>query len=495
VLFLLAIQPLLATPLVRVDVADHPEAIATSRYGSTLLAPPTDGTAWRAAPVPEITAVNHDGWTAIEAIDSMGVESWHDYGLDGSGVRIAIFDIQWFQLEQHPTLGALPSHDCFGHRSCELPIDTLHPQFAFETGGHGIACAEVIQAIAPGADIQLVRVNGLTALENATEWAIRENIDVISMSMSFFSESFYDGTGSINRAVDKLVDAGILLVNSAGNYAQQHSKGWFEDPNGNGHNDFPWDSEYLPIYLPDGETKISLTWDDYRRCGSTDFDAYIYDEEGYLRDRSTRVQEAGDDNCTPVETLKVNASEDGWHYLLIYKRAGKGNVQYKVMTRKGRVFEPVTEGSVTDPGSHPHVFTVGAVYENGYRLNDVESFSSQGPTESGAQKPDISGPDGLTTSVYGERGFFGTSAATPAVAGAIALIMSKDPQLTPRDAALHLQASAISMGPAWSPPDPALGAGKAYLPSLQESHTGCGQGTPLLIVLFWIPMAAIRRRN
>ena len=165
------------------------------------------------------------------------------------------------------------------------------------------------------------------------------------------------------------------------------------------------------------------------------------------------------------------------------------------MTRKGRVFEPVTEVSVTDPGSHPHVFTVGAVYENGYRLNDVESFSSQGPTESGAQKPDIFGPDGLTTSVYGERGFFGTSAATPAVAGAIALIMSKDPQLTPRDAALHLQASAISMGPAWSPPDPALGAGKAYLPSLQESHTGCGQGTPLLIVLFWIPMAAIRRRN
>ena len=145
----------------------------------------------------------------------MGVGPWHAAGIDGSGVKIAVFDIQWFGLEQHPTLSSLSNHDCFGHRSCALPIDTLRPQFAFETGKHGIACAEVVQAIAPGAELHLVRVNGLTALENAVAWAVREEMDLVSMSMSFFSESFYDGTGSINSA-DALVDAGILLVNSAG---------------------------------------------------------------------------------------------------------------------------------------------------------------------------------------------------------------------------------------------------------------------------------------
>ena len=494
-LWFLAIQPLLADDLVRVDVPDHPQAIATSRYGSTLLGAPSDGTGWRDEPVPETTEITGDGWTAVEAITAMGVEPWHSLDLDGSGVKVAIFDIQWFGLEQHPQLSAFPSHDCFGHRSCELPIDTLHPQFAFETGRHGIACAEVIHAIAPGADLRLVRVNGLTALENAIDWAIREDIDLISMSMSFFSESFYDGTGAINAAVDRLVDAGILLVNSAGNYARQHSSGWFNDPDGYGRNNFPWGSEYLPIYLPEGETKVSLSWDEYRRCGATDFDAYIYDPDGYLLDRSTRTQDSDSDSCFPTENLKVKTAEEGWHYLLIYKRAGRGDVRYKVMTRKGRVHEPVTEGSITDPGSHPHAFTVGAVYAKGYRLNDVEGFSSQGPTESGAQKPDISGPDGLTTTVYGPQGFFGTSAATPSVAAALALILSKDPALTPREAARHLQASAISMDPVWSPPDPALGSGKAHLPSLQESHTGCGKGMPLLMMLCWIPLGTIRRRN
>ncbi len=494
-LLFLAILPVLANSLVRVDIPNHPDAIATSGLGSTLTAPPTDGTPWRESPTPEPTHTETSEWTAKEAINVMGVKPWHEVGLDGSGVTIAVFDIQWFELEQHPTLSTLPSHDCFAHRSCELPIDTLYPQFAFETGKHGTACAEVIQGIAPGADIHLVRVNTLTALENAVDWAVREEIDLVSMSMSFFSESFYDGTGAINAAVDKLVDNGILLVNSAGNYAKQHSKGWFNDPDNNGRHNFPWDSEYLPIYLPDGETKVSLTWDDYRRCGSTDFDAYIYDDAGDLVARSTKRQQKDDDGCFPVETLKVQSDEKGWHYLLIYRKAGRRSIQFKVMTRKGRVHEPIAEGSVTDPGSHPHAFTVGAVYSDGYRLNPVEGFSSQGPTEGGAQKPDIAGPDGLTTSVYGEAGFFGTSAATPAVAATIALMMSKYPELSPREAALRLQDSAISMDPVWSLPDPAIGAGKAHLPSLQESHTGCGQGTPLLMVLFWIPMAAIRRRN
>ena len=81
----------------------------------------------------------------------MNVDAWHDVGHRGAGVSIAVFDIQWFGHELNPYLADLPTHDCFGHRSCSLPIDTVNPQFAFETGGHGIACAEVIRAIAPDA--------------------------------------------------------------------------------------------------------------------------------------------------------------------------------------------------------------------------------------------------------------------------------------------------------------------------------------------------------
>ena len=99
------------------------------------------------------------------------------------------------------------THDCYGHRSCDLPIDTIRPTYRHETGGHGIACAEVIHSIAPGAELHLVRVNGLTTLENAADWAVREGIDLVSMSMSFFNESFYDGTGDVNE-VEIIPEAG-----------------------------------------------------------------------------------------------------------------------------------------------------------------------------------------------------------------------------------------------------------------------------------------------
>ena len=494
-LILLAIPSLLASELVRVDVPNHPQAIASSEMGSTLLGPPDDDIAFRPEPVPETTGTPHDGWTATEAIDAMGVEPWHAAGIDGSGVKIAVFDIQWFGLEQHPSLAALSNHDCFGHRSCSLPIDTLRPQFAFETGKHGIACAEVIQAIAPGADLHLVRVNGLTALENAVAWAVREEIDLVSMSMSFFSESFYDGTGSINRAVDGLVDAGILLVNSAGNYARQHRADTFLDRDADGRHDFEWGSERLPIYLPEGSTKISLSWDEYRRCGASDLDAYLYDESGFLVGRSTRTQTLDDDNCFPVESFSVDVEDSAWHYLLVHRAAGRSVVDFKVMTRRGQIYEATPEGSVTDPGSHPHVFTVGAVLADGYRQNEVETFSSQGPTAAGAEKPDIAGPDGLTTSAYGQRRFYGTSAATPAVTGALALMLSEDPTLTPREAAIALQGSAIAMTPAWAESTTSLGVGKAHLPPLGEVHAGCGRGAPLLMVLVWLPLSALRRRN
>ena len=492
-LFLLAIFPAIATGLVRVDVPNYPDALASSTKGATLAHPPTDATPWRYAPIPEPTAVWSDNWTATEAIDAMGVEPWHAAGVDGTGVKVAIFDIQWFGLEQHPTLAGLDTHDCFGHRSCALPIDTVHPQFAFETGSHGLACAEVVSAIAPGAELHLVRVNGLTALENATAWAVREDIDVVSMSMSFFSESFYDGTGAINNAVDTLVEAGILMVSSAGNYARQHRAERFVDPDLDGRHDFENLGPYLPVYLPKGTTRVSLTWDDYRSCGSTDLDGYIYDEAGFLIGRSTHRQSREDDNCFPLESINAVAESEGWAYLVVHKAGGIGDVRFKVMTRSGQIHEPTPAGSITDPGSHPHVFTVGAVDADGYRFNAAEGFSSQGPTPSGADKPDIAGPDGLSTSAYGPAGFYGTSAATPSVAAAIALILSEDPTLSPRAAALRLADSALSMDPVWAPPDAAIGAGLARLPPLQESHTGCGKGTPLLMVLCWLPLAGIKR--
>ncbi len=486
----LTISFLFGFDLIRVDVPDHPDAIASSEVGSTLWMPPAEPMAWREEPIP-VT----DSWAPTKAIDAVHADAWHEAGWDGEGVRIAVFDVQWYGVELHDSLNDLPTHDCFAHRSCAQPINTINPQFAFETGAHGIACAEVIQAIVPGAALYLVRVNTLTAFENAARWAVREGIDIVSMSMSFFNESFYDGTGSVNAAVDILVAGGVLMVTSAGNYAQQHYRDRFHDPDHDDRHNFEDGSERLPVYLPEGTSKINLIWDDFLDCGSTDLDGYVYDEAGNLVGRSTRSQNASSSNCRPTESISAHAAEEGWHYLMIHRAGGRPDAFFDIHARAGSVHGAMAEASITDPGSHPHAFTVGAVNVDGYAVNPVQSYSSQGPTTAGVSKPDIVGPDGLTSSVYGRSRFFGTSAATPVVAAMVALVMSEDPTKTPREAATALQATAMTDEAVWAADNPAQGAGKARLPSLQTNETGCQNRTPLLIILFWMPFGVLRKRN
>ena len=478
--------------LIRVDVPDHPDAIATSEYGSVLASPPAD-LPWRPEPIPVTDVEPMGAYQAWEAIDALGVEPWHAAGFDGSGVKIAVFDLEWYGAElRSEELGDFTTHDCYVQRSCASPIDTIHPTFSFESGSHGVACAELIRDIAPGAELHLVRVNGLTTLENAVAWAIREEVDLISMSLSFFNESFYDGTGAINAQMELLAAAGISMVTSAGNYADQHYQDDFTDADGDGLHDFPWGDRGLPIYLEGGWRRIYLTWNQHRTCGLTDLDAYVYDSEGMLVGRSTEEQVSGADGCFPGERITARADGAGWYYLQVHHRAGVSQTRIDVMARGGELYQPDPRGSIADPGTAEEVLTVGAIRALHYRTADVEDFSSQGPTSSGLYKPDIAGPDGVSSFTYGPTGFYGTSAATPAVAASIALIMSREPALSPQEATDRLLGWALPPldQATWDAPSTAMGAGRAHLPD-PDTLGGCA-GHLMLLVL---PLGALRRAS
>ncbi len=94
-----------------------------------------------------------------------------------------------------------------------------------------------------------------------------------------------------------------------------------------------------------------------------------------------------------------------------------------------------------------------------------ESFSSQGPTTDGRMKPEISGPDGNSSFIYPPpEGFLGTSAASPHVAGAAALILSNNPTFTVSQLWNFLTSTAIDMGsPGW---DPIFGYGRVNLSTI-----------------------------
>lgn len=129
-------------------------------------------------------------------------------------------------------------------------------------------------------------------------------------------------------------------------------------------------------------------------------------------------------------------------------------------------------GTITAPGNDPFVITVGATKSNGSATPQAEtkaSYSSKGPTTyDHVLKPDLMAPGNaivslaapgatleaaypgdVITGTDGNAHYFrlsGTSMATPAVAGAAALMLEEQNTLTPDQVKARLMKTAYKMG-------------------------------------------------
>ena len=390
-----------------------------------------------------------------EGVSATGAAAWQTAGFDGTGVKIAIIDLGFYGYQS--LLGtALPSavvtDDRCGGNLAASPAD----------GGteHGTAVAELVHQMAPGAQLYLMCVDTEVDLALAEQDAVADGVKVINHSVAWFGTSRGDGTGGLGSPDATVADArahGILWVNAAGNYQEDHWSGTFAaDASQPAFNDFVSGDDSDQVTMQPGEQACAfLQWDDWP-VTSEDFDLELYTTDGTLLAGSTN--EPTDAPFSPTEALcYTNTAPTAETYdLAISDYNAVGNPRLDLYYDGSSPLEYATAaGSVSQPASSPDALAVGAQC---WQTGTVEPYSSEGPTIAGVLKPDLVAPDSVSTVTYGyasggapgcgNSGFAGTSASAPQVAGAAADLLTKDPSLTAAglEAALESTSQAASGG-------------------------------------------------
>ncbi len=139
---------------------------------------------------------------------------------DGSGVTVAVIDSG--VERDHPAVGGKLVRSVKVELAPDPDDDPLvldDPE-ALDVVGHGTACAGIIHAIAPGADIVSVRVLGPDnrgkgiVFAAGLDWAIEQGASVVNLSLSSKSDALF---GLFHDLADRAYFANVLLVCAANN--------------------------------------------------------------------------------------------------------------------------------------------------------------------------------------------------------------------------------------------------------------------------------------
>ncbi|HEX2847033.1 MAG TPA: S8 family serine peptidase [Chitinophagaceae bacterium] len=406
------------------------------------------------------------------------------FNIAGDGIKIGVLSDSYNTLNK-------ASQD-MDNRDLPGPNDTVNTtpvsvllDYPFGArSDEGRAMLQILHDVAPKAKLAF-RTGFLTPGDMAQ--GIRQladsNCNVIVDDVTFITEPFF-GPGVIANAIKDVSALGVHYVTAAGNFGDKSYGAVFNPataPLPAGIYGQPHDFGGGTIYQIDsvkgsvaqpGIYTVVLQWqDDFYSLGggagtNTDLDAYAVDNLGNVIGFN-RINTNGD----PTEALTFIATQNTVVKILIVKAAGTSStVRFKYVVFRGdlKITNYQQDAStIVGQGNAPEAITVGAaLYSNtpAFGVQDITkaSFSSVGGTiynGSSSQKPDIVGPNGVNTSVSfgsidlegdGTPNFFGTSAAAPHVAGALALMMEARKKfygqvLTPIQAKQLIAATAINM--------------------------------------------------
>ena len=409
------------------------------------------------SPTPTITS---------NAPSEHGVPIWNGLGFDGSGIKVGIIDGGFGNYDKvGEEAPPVTKARCYGYGTVRItddPRDCTGEDVHGVGDIHGTAVVEALVDIAPDVSLYIANPKTLGDLRDAVDWMVSEGVDVINQSLSWRFDGPGDGTSprenSPLRSLDRAVDSGITWVNSAGN---AHKSAWmsrYSDIDGDRNIEFKvvecteGEEDCTPVAdesMGVAQTGMShlyfqLRWQDTWVGADTDLDMFVLDSENRILELSTDPQ-VGRTGHVPFEDVRVNipSSTSSSEYRVVVKHSSGDAPGWIQLMVRGATLEHHTNGSITSPGESANLgmLTVGAAPRSDEETTGT--LGSRGPAPDRRTKPDIIGADGEMSVTYGGN-FYGTSQASPHVAGMAALVRQRFPHYEPQDVARYLKNQARS---------------------------------------------------
>ena len=337
-------------------------------------------------------------------------------------------------------------------------------KIGFNDDGHGRRMAQIVYGLLKDdqalPQFYYLNTNGFTNFKRAVQYAIDEKIDIILYAQAWEFSGNLDGTGLVNDWVTKAADAGIIWINSVGNYSQAIYQGplkatdqkvVFDKKDGQSE-----DLLHFVVTADDKDIKVVATWtDDLSDEGehlTQDYDLYVYEWKnnkiGKLQGVSNLAQVLGegDERKTsflPREILTLSNLKNGHEYVVQIKEVAtrqNAHDQIRVIVTADQgpyvKFKDANQGNTTMiPADNKNIIAVG----------NYAWDASAGQTIDGRYKPDIilpalRFPEGFT----GEEKDFKFNLSTDRDAYTLAMFSDKfQVGGTSAEAAIYAAASAL----------------------------------------------------